>query len=250
MAVASAAMSPSAGDLICVELAANCKSDLGTSDLTFVITDTIGDSGGTAWSRQDGGGHNMVCTRGAVAAGNYMEKTEIWWRVIGTGPGVAKVVTATGTAFGGTQTSSTDGWIWGQFLEVSGQASSNPIGFSTGATSRQATGPTTYTMTMNGSASSTSALVSVIHGDNTGVNATLPSGWSILNHNEPAWGAASKSADVNPLSGGAVNPQWTGLDTASNYLATCMEIKAAAGSSFIAGPPLVIRQAVPRASVR
>lgn len=252
MSVASASLSPNAGDLIVIPVSAQCKQDaIPTTDLTFVITDTIGDSGGniTSWSHLDSGGNAMVCTRGAVGTGVYMEKVELWWRVLGNGPGAAKLITVTGSSASGAQLTSTDGWVWANFLEISGQAATNPIETSTGSTSRQTAGPTTYACALGTAPSASSMLISILQDDRNATGSTIPTGFTNLTETLPGSGFAGYHDCYRNDGASTQTSTWTALDALASYLGSALAIKAAAGS-FIAKPPVVVRQAVARASVR
>jgi hypothetical protein len=219
MAATSTAFTPAAGSILVVKLIANARYDgIGGSGLTVAMSDTFGTTGKGTWTKQ------ATCTRAPVTTnGQYMEQVEIWTCPMGSAPGSGTVHFAV-TADGGTITTTTDGFLWADVTEVNGQASS-PIGATSGTTARQSAGPTTFVCTLGAAPAASSLVFSVIHADNSVVVSTLPTGFTGLNEVHPAWGVEARTAYIN--GGGSSTFTWTGLDTASNYMASGLEIKAA-----------------------
>jgi hypothetical protein len=122
-------------------------SDVGS----FTITDTFGDTGGTAWTLL------ASSIRSPTSGGQYREHAEVWGRKIGTGPS-SGTITATISIL-----VQSDAWLWADSIGLAGQAAS-PVGVTTGNTNRQAAGPTTYPLTLGGTPNANSFVYSIILG--------------------------------------------------------------------------------------
>lgn len=188
----------------------------GSTDATFTVTDTWGDTGGGAWTRR------VQAARGNVASGGYVERLEIWTRLIGTGP-VSGTVTVNVTI--GASNTTSDGWLWLNLLEVVPTGGAVVIGTSTGTTGRIAAGPTSLTSTLLAAPAASSIVLLAIHGDNTSADSVEPTGYSELEKKTVTAPLHVNSAYRN--GGASTSATWTGLDSASNYIASGLELKVA-----------------------
>ncbi len=238
----SASFTAAAGSILVVGITINADNNTGGStSISFGASDTIADTGGGSW------GERAACNLGSVIAGHYNEAAVLWTRVIGTTPGASKTVTVTATRTVGGGNTTDDGWFAGHLWEVAGQHAT-PIGLT--ASPSPATSVTTFNTDLGSTPAATSAVFSAFHLDNdTGTTDPVqPSGWTESDQQHPGWGAFSNWA--YKIGSVVQSPQWSGVSSgASNrVLASAVEIVAAASAGFVAGPPLVISQAVPTAA--
>lgn len=168
------------------------------------ISDTIGDSGGTAWSS---------------AVENHADGTTwttIWTRSVGTGPG-AGVITVNSS----TDTTSTSRYVISTYVEVGGVTSATPAQTQNGHNTAT---PLTITFAATPDAA---GLVLTCAFANNGAGNTVPSGYTSLDlrvqANGDAWGAAYKNGSA------AAGVSWSTLSATSNA-ACAIELTASVGA--------------------
>lgn len=158
----SASFTPAAGSIV----VAAASGYWGTNtQLSYVASDTFGDTGGTAWAQ--------VARGGQIHSGVESMETSIWARVIGTG---ASAGTITATRGVGTT-------YWSTVLQCSEITGGNTTTPSGAIGSNTTTSGTTLLITLSGSPASTSLVLTVIHGAGVGTpTATVPAGYTALNN--------------------------------------------------------------------
>jgi hypothetical protein len=131
---------------------------------------------------------------------------------------------------GGSGSNSTDGWVWKNVIEITGQDAS-PIGLGSGiGTAYASAGPTTLNLSIGGTPTGSSLMLAVLHQDNATVNCTL-SGYTQLQHDEPGWGATTASwIGVASTAQTDSTVSWTGCASAAALSGAALELKAPAAS--------------------
>jgi hypothetical protein len=231
MQIVTSDWTPTAGAFLVAVVQVNAKNDSGSSgDITSVMTDNFGDTGGTSWTS------SALSTRGSIGAGQYMERVQGFTRTIGTAPGSGHL-TWNGTN-PGSGTTTTDGWFTVHIWEFTGQ-NSTPVGL-VAQPARQA-GPTTYDANFSGTPAASSYVVGGIHSDNqTGPGIVQPSGFTEVDELSPAWGAISEWAEI--AASAPQNNQWSGISAASATMGVLVEVVSGGGAVAAPAP----RRARPR----
>lgn len=225
--VTSSSFTVAAGAILVIGTFINANNQsAATDDVSFTVTDTIGDTGGGSWTAT-----GASCTRGNVINGAYIERVQLFYRVIGTSPGSSKTVSFHSNYTGGVGTTTNDGWQGAHLWEASGQHAT-PIGLTSSPSAAQ--NVSTWPMDFGSTPASDSACFSVIHDDNTASTNvfTEPSGWTESDEqDQTTWGAAS--AWAYKIGSVVQTPTWTTHAGAAERILGCaVEIKAAAAAGF------------------
>ena len=155
----SDAFTPAANVYVSVGFSWQCVCPTGGNSGTVVVTDTFGDTGGTAWVLQ------ASCVRAASGGGGYLERSEVYTRKIGTAP-ASGTITVTPTEDSSFSTSSNENNSWAHFLEWKPEIIVVGTGSGVGDV-RQTKGPTTYNVGLDADPAADSVMYAVLQQDYT-----------------------------------------------------------------------------------
>jgi hypothetical protein len=214
---------PASGTMLYFPFAGEALSSGGTGTMFWTLSDTFGDTGGTAWALAS------KVVRASVVVTQYYEESLIYTRLVGTGASSGTITVSAKQADNSTTTTG-DGYFffYPWKLTATGTLSVDQTNNGQAPT----TSATTYAMSYG--AGPTGAFAgSVMQQDGSSVSATVPSTWTSQNAADGhAAGIDIATAFLNGSA--AANPStWTGLtSSASNRLlgatATVLESGGAA----------------------
>jgi hypothetical protein len=226
---------PSSGTMLYFPFAGEALSGTPTTGTMFwTVTDTFGDTGGTAWTL------GSVVKRASVVTGAYYEESLVYTRKVGTGASNGTITVSAKQADNSTTTTG-DGYFFFYPWKLTATGALSVDQTNNGQA--PGTGSSTYAMSY-GSAPTGAFAGSLMQQDSTGTSGTVPSGWTSQNPGDGhAAGVDIETAFLNGST--AANPStWTGLVNSTNRLigATVTVLEAGGATLVWAIPPLLARR--------
>ena len=218
---------PAAGALLVAMPSIQSQNNGGTNEALFSISDTFGDTGGTAWVRSATSG------RGPVVNNQWAETADIWTRTVGSSPHAGAV---TVSAAIGSQTSG-DFAMWSQQVEL-------PAGWTVGLVASPSPlggdgcGNASYLLHIEVSAAApaaTSVVLSNFTQDySSAFQYTKPVGFTVLGDQyDLASGWQQIFAAASMVGSVPQTHTWSGLVATNRVMACAIEVSAA-----VAKPPV------------